>query len=239
MAFNAQSFLADPKTYLGTRRFLTPGNRSDSSLDISGRSSAFGMEIITVNNASSFKTYGANDNTQANSYDISPAGDAFTGFWLPWNDDKAFVLHLTDKYSYFITAKMNSCGFIVGEKDGIPVAVHANITASVPDPPSTFGMGKDEATELGRSHQSNVNAVYKLAYGNLAAKLISDGIFGAKPNVSVMDPEFYLTAKSGSASVFGVKQSGGWKFFTNIHCVGNKGVTIELWPNQPKTLPVL
>ena len=53
-------------------------------------------------------------------------------------------------------------------------------------------MGKDEATEVGRSHQSNVNAIYKLAYGNLAAKLISDGIFDPKkPNVSVMDPEFH------------------------------------------------
>ena len=239
MAFNLASFKKDPVTYLRQQRFITPGNRSSGETDVTGRRTVDGFELCTVNVLSS-AGFGVAENSKGNCFDVALGGSTFTGYWLPWNDDKAFQMTVGDRYEVFITAKINSCGIIIGGPEGSPVVIHANAMARISDPPSTFGLAPNLAASISREHQSNVNNEYKLAYGNLAAKLISDGVFGGgKPNVFVLDPEYYLSAKSGSAGVFGVRNGGTWKFYVNIHCTGNIGKTIEIWPNSPVTLPVL
>ncbi len=55
--------------------------------------------------------------------------------------------------------------------------------------------------------------------------------------MGVIDPEFYLTDNLTSMSVFGIRSGSGWTFYANLHTTTKKGITLEIWPNQPKSLP--
>ncbi|HZZ77670.1 MAG TPA: hypothetical protein VFE62_04070 [Gemmataceae bacterium] len=236
MAFNAASFKANPITYLGQKQFITPGTTGSlTSTDITGSAQLPGsdMEVKTVSNQTSLKYFSVADGNAYVATMADSSGD-FRAYWLPWRSGYAFKMTLGSTVDVFITAKMNSCGIIIGGPEATPTVIHAN-TENVTVP--VFDKNADIATAMQQA-RSIQTSEYKLAYGNLAAQAIRADYFGTgKSNVGVIDPEFYLTDKLTSMSVFGIRASGTWTFYANLHTAGKQGITMEIWPTQPKTLP--
>jgi hypothetical protein len=244
MSFDVTAFKNDPITYLGTRTLVNPGTTAASltQADITGRThlGGVGMELITVNNQLSRRDIVVSDTPHGFSLSLAASGQgagAFKAYWLPWKSGEAYRIQLGTELDMFITAKMNSCGFIVGGRDRKqPVAIHAN-EANVTMPDYSSPNSPAYLKEI-RGVQNNE---YKLSYGGLAAQAIAAGLFGPSDpkvdqNVGVLDPEFYMTDKLQFASVFGIRSGEGWTFYANITDITNKGTTLELWPDQPKRL---
>lgn len=238
MAFNLSSFEANPTIYLGTKQFVTPGTSVD--LDhkaIEARQVLGSMEVATFSNQLSQSDFAVAESSGKYLLTSADSGGDLHAYWLPWKSGRAYKMKLGQKCTLFITAKMNSCGIIIGGDRSTPVVMHAN-TEDVTTP--DFNPAVDDFTSWGVATRQLQTAEYKLHYGNLAAAAISSGVFGTgSPNVSVVDPEFYLTDRITSMSVFGIRLNGGphWTFFANLHGVSGAGKTLEIWPKQPTTLP--
>jgi hypothetical protein len=238
MAFNATTFKNGPIAYLGQKKFVTPG--TTGSLiggDVTGSATLPGvdMRITTISNQTSLKNFSVAGDKDYVASMTEAAGD-FRAYWLPWKSGNAFKITLGGTVDFFITAKMNSCGIIIGGDAATPVVIHAN-TENVTQP--VFDKNADFAALLQAARSTQTNE-YKLAYGTLAAQAIAADYFGTgTPNVSVIDPEFYLSDKLQSMSVFGIRSGGSWTFYANLHTVATTGMTIEIWPDQPKKLPKL
>jgi hypothetical protein len=237
MAFNAASFKNNPIGYLGQKKFMSPGTSGSlTSTDITGTATlpnVADMQIKTINNQTSLKYFSVSDSGDYVAIANDSSGD-FRAYWLPWRTGYAFKITLGGAVDYFMTAKMNSCGIIIGGAAGTPVVIHAN-TNAVTQP--VFNLA-DDPIVVGKQTRSTQSNEYKLSYGTLAAQAIAAGYFGpGTQNVGVIDPEFYLTDNLTSMSVFGIKSGNGWTFYANLHTTTKKGITLEIWPNQPKSLP--
>ena len=234
MAFDSNSFKTNPITYLGSKQFVTPGSTGSlTDKSITERESLGGMEVATFNSYTSRKDFAVS--STAPYVATIATGSGFKAYWLPWKSGCAFKMQIDTHCDFFVTAKMNSCGVIIGGDAAKPVIIHAN-TEDVTVPEFSLDP-KVYAAACISARATQINE-YKLAYGNFAAEAIGKNWFGTgSPNVSVIDPEYYMNDKLMSMSVFGCQRSGRWTFYANLHIVGNTGKTVEIWPNQPTTLP--
>lgn len=234
MPFDANAFRNDPVTYLGGNQFIAPGaTANEKSADVTGSIILpnIAMRLLTMSNQTSLRDFSV---TATTPHVATIAAGTFRGYWLPWHSGYAFRISLGSSADYFMTAKMNGCGIIIGGSRTNPLVIHANEdNVSVP----AFRPSENIAVE-GRRIRNIQSNEYKLAYGTLAAQAIAAGWFGTgTPNVSVIDPEFYLSDTLQTMSVFGVRRNAEWTFYANLHSITKKGFTLEIWPNQPTRLP--
>lgn len=138
-------------------------------------------------------------------------------YWLPWRRGSVYLGQLGNKYEYFFTARMNGCGMIIGGTAAQPFVAHANLDSDR----LTDALTRVRARGLSVKEENEAVAaeyalIYEQFYGNLAAKLIHDGLLsGAR--LKVLTPQEYLIeGKAGFAAVFGINTGGAWKFYGNL-----------------------
>jgi hypothetical protein len=153
-------------------------------------------------------------------------------YWLPWGTGKVYMGQLGGNHDYFFTYTINGCGFMIGGTDTQPVVAHANLDSArletaVMDGLKKLGNKPTQAVRafINREVAKDQALTYEQFYGNLAAKLIDDGILTG-PRVEVVTPDQYLIrAGAGFGAVFGVKgPSGNWSFYGNWG-----GQTQKIW----------
>jgi len=137
-------------------------------------------------------------------------------YWLPWAEGRVYLGQLGNKYEYFFTPRMNGCGVIIGGTAAQPFVAHANLESDRLNDALArvigLGLGKEAEEEATAAEHA---LIYEQFYGNLAAKLIQNGLLsGAR--LKVLTPQEYLIdAKAGFAAVFGINKGGAWKFYGN------------------------
>lgn len=151
---------------------------------------------------------------QGNTQKIVVATDGVANcYWLPWASGRVYLGQLGNAHEYFFTYTINGCGFIIGGTAAQPFVAHANLESSRLDDvvKNAMRLGA-KGFEVAAVEQA---LIYEQFYGNLAAKLIQDGLLtGARLKV-VTPQEYLIEAKAGFGAVFGINTGGAWKFYGN------------------------
>lgn len=163
----------------------------------------------------------------------SPNDADLTSYYLPWKNGLAYAVRLDDGADFFATAKVNGCCVYVTGDRASPMVIHANYNpqeAHTKDRlfPPKQSLANLNPTQMGEVYTKHHFKQYTRFYGNLAHKLVDDGVLERTKPISVYDPEFYL-ARGGVATMFGVRKNGQWTFYFNLQ-KESENVTAELWP---------
>jgi hypothetical protein len=127
---------------------------------------------------------------------------AFTAYWCPYNNNTLGYTILGTDADYMFTATMDGCTFGIGtiSETGACIVGHANAQHLQTEDGDTSGMEANQKMSLRSGQFNKVNLVKK---------------------TTLFEPKHYRTFKTlkASASTFGVRKSGKWRFYAYRYLV--------------------
>ena len=134
---------------------------------------------------------------------------AFWAFWCPYDQDRFGYTTLTGSCDFMFTATMDGCSFGIGSAgtDGSVVVGHVNST-HLELPNDTSAMEADQRQKLRMVLQSGL---------------------GSKKKPKIFEPKHYRyrhKVREVSATTFGVRDRGRWKFYAHRWVKGFQGIKI-------------